>query len=104
MRILLLSIVFSLGFLSSTNAQQSIGFTLKNPTAKSIPLWIPSVMNPNLSPFSTSGVRLRVGQKIYFKHKMRKKLLLEVTEEYDEKSLNVAKLIRARKKELKLKS
>lgn len=104
MRILLLSILFCIGTMSIASAQKSVGFTLKNPTAKSIPLWIPSVMNPNLSPFSTSGVRLRVGQKIYFKHKMRKKLLLEVTTEYDEQSLNVAKLIRERKKELNLKS
>ncbi len=104
MRILLLSILFSIGILSNTTAQQSVGFTLKNPTAKSIPLWIPSVMNPNLSPFSTSGVRLKVGQKIYFRHKMRKRLLLEVTKNYDEKSLDVAKLIRTRKKELNLKS
>ncbi|MFK8004810.1 MAG: hypothetical protein AB8H03_00505 [Saprospiraceae bacterium] len=104
MRILLLSILFSLGLMSNMSAQQSVQLTLKNPTAKSISLWIPTVMNPNLSPFSTSGVRLRVGQKIYFKHKMRKKILLEVTKDYDEKSLNIAKLIRERKKELKLKS
>jgi len=104
MRILLLSILFSLGLMSNVTAQQSVNFTLKNPTAKSIPLWIPSVMNPNLSPFSTSGVTLRVGQKIYFKHKMRKKLLLEVTSDFDKKTLNVAKLLRERKKELKLKS
>ena len=40
-----------------------ITFTLQNKTAKSIPLIIPSVMNPNLSPFSKSGVDLKVGQK-----------------------------------------
>jgi hypothetical protein len=102
MKILLLSILFSLGLISNTSAQQSASFTLKNPTAKSIPLWIPSVMNPNLSPFSSSGVTLKIGQKIYFKHKMRKRLLLEVTKDLDEKSFNVAKLIRERKKELNL--
>jgi hypothetical protein len=102
MKILLLSILFSLGLISNTSAQQSASFTLKNPTAKSIPLWIPSVMNPNLSPFSSSGVTLKIGQKIYFKHKMRKRLLLEVTKDLDEKSFNLAKLIRERKKELNL--
>ena len=102
MKILLLSILFSLGLISNVSAQQSASFTLKNPTAKSIPLWIPSVMNPNLSPFSSSGVTLKIGQKIYFKHKMRKRLLLEVTKDLDEKSLNLAKLIRERKKELNL--
>jgi len=102
MRILLLSILFSLGMMSNAVAQKSVNFTLKNPTAKSIPLWIPSVMNPNLSPFSTSGVTLRIGQKIYFKHKLRKRLLLEVTDDLDKKKLNVAKLIRERKEELNL--
>ncbi|MFT6320591.1 MAG: hypothetical protein ACJAT4_001518 [Granulosicoccus sp.] len=102
MKILLLSILFSLGLISNMSAQQSASFTLKNPTAKSIPLWIPSVMNPNLSPFSSSGVTLKIGQKIYFKHKMRKRLLLEVTKDLDEKSFNLAKLIRERKKELNL--
>jgi len=102
MKILLLSILFSLGLISNVSAQQSASFTLKNPTAKSIPLWIPSVMNPNLSPFSSSGVTLKIGQKIYFKHKMRKRLLLEVTKDLDEKSFNLAKLIRERKKELNL--
>lgn len=104
MKILLLSILLSLGLMSNASAQQSASFTLKNPTAKSIPLWIPSVMNPNLSPFSSSGVMLEIGQKIYFKHKMRKKLLLEVTKNLDEKALNVAKLIREQKKGLQLKS
>lgn len=104
MRILLFSILLSVGFFSTTHAQKSVSFTLKNPTAKSIPLWIPSVMNPNLSPFSTSGVRLQVGQKIYFKYKRRKKLLLEVSSDYADKSLNVAKLIKQRKKELQLKT
>ena len=104
MRILMLSILFCIGSLSIVTAQQSVEFTLKNLTPKSIPLWIPSVMNPNLSPFSTSGVRLKIGQKIYFKHKMRKRLLLEVTTEYNEQSLNVSNLIKERKKELKLKS
>ena len=102
MKILLLSILFSLGLISNVSAQQSASFTLKNPIAKSIPLWIPSVMNPNLSPFSSSGVTLKIGQKIYFKHKMRKRLLLEVTKDLDEKSFNLAKLIRERKKELNL--
>lgn len=57
-----------------------ISFTLRNETAKSIPLIIPNVMNPNLSPFSNSGVDLKVGQKIYFRKKGKKVLFLEVDE------------------------
>ena len=57
---------------------KQIDFTLVNSSAKSIPLIIPNVMNPNLSPFSKSGVRLAVGQKIYLKKGISRKLLFEV--------------------------
>jgi len=56
----------------------SISFTLSNTSAKSIPLIIPNVMNPNLSPFSDSGVDLVVGQEILFKEKGKRYLLLKV--------------------------
>lgn len=59
---------------------QMITFTLHNSSAKSIPLVIPNVMNPNLSPFSNSGVKLKVGQRIYYKKRGKKKLLLTVDE------------------------
>lgn len=86
--------------ISLLQAQNYVSFTLANPTAKSIPLKIPGVMNPNLSPFSTSGVDLKIGQKIYFKYKGKRRLLLEVSKENNDKTLNVAKLIRQRKKEI----
>jgi hypothetical protein len=63
-----------------TASVQSITFTLRNSSAKSIPLVIPNVMNPNLSPFSNSGVNLKIGQKIYYKKNGKKKLLLVVDE------------------------
>lgn len=56
----------------------SISFTLKNSSFKSIPLIIPNVMNPNLSPKSKSGVDLKIGQEIFYKYKGRKRLLLRV--------------------------
>ena len=46
------------------NSETMITFTLRNSTAKSIPLIIPDVMNPNLTPFSSSGVSLKIGQEI----------------------------------------
>lgn len=80
-----------------------ISFTLKNKTASSIPLIIPNVMNPNLSPFSESGVTLTIGQKIYFKEKGKKYLLLKVDDSIEEDSkIDVGQLIKTRKKELKL--
>jgi hypothetical protein len=38
-------------------------------------------MNPNLSPFSNSGVRLKIGQKIYYRKNGFRKLLLIVDKE-----------------------
>ncbi len=88
----------------SESKETYISFTLRNGTAKSIPLYIPSVMNPNLSPFSNSGVALKIGQKIKFKHKLKKYVLLVVDENIKEgDTINVAKLLKKRKKELGIK-
>ncbi|MEM7163316.1 MAG: hypothetical protein AAF487_12850 [Bacteroidota bacterium] len=81
-----------------------ISFTLRNNGAKSIPLIIPSVMNPNLSPFSNSGVDLKIGQKILFKQNGKKHLLLEVDRSIKNGDvINVGDLLKERKKELGLK-
>lgn len=72
-----------------------ISFTLVNTTDKPIPLIIPNVMNPNLSPFSKSMVRLEVGQKIYLKKKLGKQIIFEVPENFEEGTqLDVAALIK----------
>jgi hypothetical protein len=55
-------------------------FYLENNTAQSLPLRIPGVMNPKLSPFSRSGVDLPNGQKIYLDLKGKKILILTVTD------------------------
>lgn len=78
----------------------SISFTLRNSSLKSIPLIIPNVMNPNLSPVSNSGVNLRIGQKIYYKKGLRKKLLLTVDSNISEgDKIDVAKLIQKLEKD-----
>lgn len=79
----------------------NVSFTLENNTDASIPLWIPSVMNPNLSPKSKSGVELKYGQKIYFRDGLKKYVLLEVDEKIAKDSvINVAQLLANRKKDL----
>lgn len=55
-------------------------FYLENNTAQRIPLKIPGVMNPNLSPFSRSGVDLKNGQKIYLDFNGKNILILNVTD------------------------
>ncbi len=76
-------------------------FTLRNNTAKSIPLIIPTVMNPNLSPFSNSGVSLKIGQEILFREKGKNYVLLTVSNDImDGEKVDVAKLLKERKKEL----
>ncbi|MEM9051139.1 MAG: hypothetical protein AAGC47_03710 [Bacteroidota bacterium] len=78
-----------------------ISFTLRNNTAKSIPLIIPDVMNPNLSPFSSSGVDLKVGQEILFREKGKSYVLLTVSNQIQAgEKIDVAKLLRERRKEL----
>lgn len=80
-----------------------INFTLRNSSAKSIPLIIPDVMNPNLSPISNSGVSLKIGQEIFFKNKGKKYLLLTVSDEIKNGDvLDVPKILKERKKELGL--
>ena len=101
MKIILLTLTFTCTFL--TMPLEKVSFTLLNRTAKSIPLKIPGVMNPNLSPFSNSGVTLKIGQEIYFKWKGKKQLLLTVTEDLADRNLVVNELIKKRVKELKLK-
>ncbi|MEO1448655.1 MAG: hypothetical protein AAFV07_03960 [Bacteroidota bacterium] len=80
-----------------------ISFTLANNSAKSIPLLIPSVMNPNLSPFSKSGVDLKIGQEILFRENGKRHVLLVVNNEIDEgEVIDVGKLLKERRVELGL--
>lgn len=60
--------------------EKMINFTMHNSSLKSIPLVIPGVMNPNLSPVSNGGVSLKVGQKVYLRKGMNKVLLMTVDE------------------------
>lgn len=83
---------------------ESVNITLRNKSAKDIPLIIPTVMNPNLSPFSTSGVNLKMGQEILFKYKGKKYVLLTVDEKIkDGDVLIMNELLNAKKKEIDLK-
>lgn len=91
-------LAFSLLF----SALHAVPFVLRNNSLSSIPLAIPGVMNPNLSPVSNSSVDLKVGQKIYFFVKKKKYLLLEVNETLAGQTLAVDQLIRQRRKELGL--
>lgn len=80
-----------------------VSFTLVNNTAKSIPLIIPTVMNPNLSPFSKSGVDLKFGQKVFFRAKGKRHILLIVNDKIkDGDQIKVGKLLKQRKKDLGL--
>lgn len=89
---------------STAGAQTSIPFTFHNSTLQSIPLIIPGVMNPNLSPKSDSGVNLAIGQKVLFKYRGKREVLFVVDESMrgdgTRQRLDVATLIRERKKEL----
>lgn len=81
-----------------------ISFTLVNSSSESIPLIIPNVMNPNLSPNSKSGVDLKIGQELLFRNKGKRYVLLTVDESIEEgQQLDVYELLKERKAELGLK-
>lgn len=70
------------------------GFYLVNTTAQTIPLKIPGIMNPNLTPFSKSGVDLPLGQKILLNVAGKDLLILTVTDTIPKGArINVADLI-----------
>ncbi len=92
--------------LSETTCEIStdyVDFTLRNTSLKSIPLIIPGVMNPNLSPMSNSGVGLKIGQKILFKYKGKRRVLLIVDKTLEGKVLDVPKLLKEKRRELEKK-
>ena len=81
-----------------------ISFTMRNETAQSIPLIIPGVMNPNLSPFSNSRVRLKIGQQINFRKGLKTYTLLTVSPAIEEGAvLEIGTLLKEKKIELGLK-
>lgn len=87
---------------STRSTNRYINLTLHNASLKSIPLIIPTVMNPNLSPMSNSGVSLKIGQEILFRYKGKRRVLLTVTDELvDGDTIEIAALLKARKKEIR---
>ena len=83
----LFSIVATPKVAAPVTKTDGVSFTLRNNTLKSIPLVIPSVMNPNLSPKSNSGVYLKYGQKVYLRRGVSKKLILTVDQTIREGAL-----------------
>lgn len=70
------------------------GFYLVNTTNQSLPLRIPGIMNPNLSPHSKSGVDLPIGQKIFLNVRGKDLLIFTVTDTIPKGAkINVADLI-----------
>ncbi len=81
-----------------------VSFTLVNSSDESIPLIIPNVMNPNLSPNSNSGVDLKIGQELIFRNRGKRYVLFTVDETIEEGAkIDVYQLLQERKKELGLK-
>lgn len=97
--------ILSAFFYSTFATAQSIQFTFHNGSLKSIPLVIPTVMNPNLSPLSNSGISLNIGQNVYFYPKgtsKKRELLFTVDDTFQQNQvLEIDQLIEKRKKELK---
>jgi hypothetical protein len=75
---------FFLFLLISCTLEAQVNVKLVNQGAQVIPLFIPGIMNPNLSPFSESNVTFPLGQKVYYGSKRGKNqcVVLEVTAEW----------------------
>jgi hypothetical protein len=75
--------------------------TFHNGSLKSIPLNIPGIMNPNLSPLSNSGIELEPGQKVFYfpnGKKGKKELLFEVDGMFKKDTiLQIHEMIRQKK-------
>jgi hypothetical protein len=81
--------------IENLNKDIYVNFTLQNTSAKSIPIIIPTVMNPNLSPFSNSGVGLKYSQEVFLNKKGKKEKILTVGPQIKEGDvIDVAKLIK----------
>ena len=97
-------IVFGMATVHQATAQY-IPMTFRNGSIQSIPLVIPGVMNPNLSPMSNSGVSLEVGQKVYFfpnGKKSRKEILFIVEPTWQRDTvLRIDQIVDQRKKAFK---
>ena len=89
--------ILILPFCLFSNYAAAADLTFKNTSMSSIPLQIPGVMNPNLSPMSSSGVSLDKGQKVFFIYKGERTLLLEISNQKDGDVIIVNELIKARK-------
>lgn len=101
LRFFTLFILSNLFFLA-IGKSQTIPMTFHNGSLKSIPLNIPGVMNPNLSPLSDSGVTLEVGQKVFYfpnGKKGKKELLFEVDNTFRKDTiLQIDEMIKQKKK------
>ena len=88
-------------FFLANGKSQAIPMTFHNGSLKSIPLNIPGIMNPNLSPLSDSGVTLEVGQKVFYfpnGKKGKKELLFSVTSDWKKDTiLQIHEIIRQKK-------
>ncbi|MEN1783551.1 MAG: hypothetical protein AAGF77_00290 [Bacteroidota bacterium] len=80
-----------------------VWFVLVNSSTETIPLFIPNVMNPNLSPNSKSRVALEIGQKLFFRHKGKRYVLLIVDQNMKSGAeVEVSQLLQDRKMALGL--
>lgn len=87
----------------ASSNQNTVSFTLVNSSDQPIPLIIPNVMNPNLSPNSNSGVDLKIGQEILFKNRGKRYVLLTVDASIQEgDKIDVHSLLQERKQQLGL--
>lgn len=98
MKIYAILLVAGLGMapslLFAQKASENVSVTFHNGSARSIPLKIENVMNPNLSPFSDSGVTMAEGTRIYYKDGRKWVEILVITSDYNGKTIEVDEILK----------
>jgi hypothetical protein len=99
MKIYSILLVLSLGIAPTIVSAQkadpeNVSVTFHNGSARSIPLKIENVMNPNLSPFSDSGVTMAEGTRIYYRDGRKWVEILVITSDYNGKTIEVDEILK----------
>ena len=96
MKKILITLVTVVLFCAAAHSSFAIPVTFRNNSVESINLFIPGLPNPTLAPKTIMGADLAKGQRIFFTHEGTQYLLLTVSEEMENKRVDICSLIKER--------
>lgn len=87
-------------FCATAQSTFAIPVTFRNNSFESIDLFIPGLPNPTLAPKTMMGADLVKGQRIFFTYEGTQYLLLTVSENMENKRVDICTLIKERIKQI----